>query len=181
MRRITLLALCFAACSSGPTIRSDVDKTADFTKYRTFAFDEPFGLDKDGVRTPLGNTVRTAVAAELQRRGLRGVDSGADLVVNAGGMVSDKQRVDTIPGGYYGYRRYGGWSGYSEVVVTDYLEGTLTIDVIDQARKQMVWSSTAVDEVTEDERARRDELLPPIVRDMFASFPIAPPPTAAAK
>ena len=181
IRRTAPLALFLAACASGPTIRSDVDKSADFTKYRTFAFYEPFGLDRDGIRTPLGNTVRTAVAAEMERRGLLSVESGADLLadllVNAGGMVTDKQRVDTA-GSHYGYRRYGGWSSYSEVVVTDYLEGTLTIDVIDPARKQMVWSSTAIDEVTEDERSRRDEVLPPIVRDMFASFPIAPPPAA---
>jgi hypothetical protein len=39
----------------------------------------------------------------------------------------------------------------------------------------MVWSSTAIDEVTEEERARRDEYLPPIITDMFASFPIALP------
>jgi hypothetical protein len=167
--------LALASCG-GPTIRSDVDKTADFTKYRTFAFHEPFGLDRDGVRTPAGNTVRAAVTAELQHRGLQAAEGTADLLVNVGGMLTDKQRVEAMPGGYYGYRagRYGGWPTYSEVVVTDYVEGTLTIDVVDPSRRQMVWSSTAIDEFTESDRQRRDEILPPLIRDMFTSFPIAP-------
>jgi hypothetical protein len=164
-----------AACA-GPTIHWDVDKTADFSAYHSFGFHEPFGLDRDGVRTPLGNTVRDAVTAELQRRGLKPAESGAQLLVNAGGMLTQKQRVDSMPGGYYGYRygRYAGWTGYSEVTVTDYTEGTLTIDVIDPARRQMVWSATAVDQVTASDREHRDENLPPIIRDMFESFPIAP-------
>jgi hypothetical protein len=174
---LTAVALLLSGCSSGPRIRTDVDPAADFGAYRTFGFHEPFGLDRDGYGTPVGTLVRAAVKDELQRRGLRPAERDPDLLINAGGMVADKQRVDTVPGGYYGYRygRYGGWPAYDEVIVTNYREGTLTIDVIDRERRQMVWSSTAVDAVTDSKRAQRDVLLPQVVGKMFAQFPIAAP------
>jgi hypothetical protein len=178
-----MLAALTAACSSGPTIRSEVDPTADFAAYRTFGFFAPFGLDREGYGTPVGNLVRTAVRAELTRRGLQYVDEGGDLQINAGGNVVDKQRVDTVPGthGYYGYRhgRYGMWAGYDDVVVTDYQEGTLTIDAVDRARKQMVWSGIAVGRVTEATREQRDQIVPAVVAEIFATFPVPAPPTPA--
>lgn len=180
-------ALLGGACSTGPSIRTDVDPTADFSRYRTFAFHEPFGLDRDDYATPVANIVRAAIRTELERRGFAFAQDAPDLLVNAGGMLTRRQRVDTVPGhlgphGYYGYRsgRYAGWPGYSEVVVTDYQEGTLTIDVVDPARRQMVWSSTAVDRVTQSELARRDEILPRVIAEMFQDFPVEPPGAAGA-
>jgi hypothetical protein len=174
-----LSVLLLASCSSGPTIRSEVDPTADFAAYSTFAFFTPFGLDRDGYGTPVANLVRTAARAELTRRGLQFVESGGDLLINAGGNVVEKQRVDTVPGayGYYGYRhgRYGMWAGYDDVVVTDYEEGTLTIDAVDRARNQMVWSGIAVGRVTDETRAQRDTVVPAVVGEIFATFPVQPP------
>lgn len=176
-----LPCLLLFACASGPEIRSEVDPTADFGAYRTFSIFSPFGLDRDGYRTPFGNLVREAVEQQLVRRGLQPASDGGDLLINAGGNVVDKQRLDTVPAshgpGYYGYRygRYGAWAGYDEVRVVDYREGTLTIDAIDRKRNQMVWSGTAVGRVTEQMRADREHVVPEVVAEIFATLPIPLP------
>lgn len=180
MRRpLLLLLLLFAGCASGPTIRSEVDPKADFTVYRTFAFFQPFGLEQGGYGTPLSNLVRSAAQDQLTRRGLRLVDTDPDLWINAGGNVVDKQQVDTVaaPGAYYHYRsdRYTHWQGHSEILVTNYQEGTLTIDAIDRKRNQLTWSGTAVGRVTEKTRAQRDSVVPAVVGDIFATFPVPLP------
>ncbi len=174
---IVVAAALFPACASGPTIRSEVDPSADLASYRTFTFLEPFGLDRDGFRTPIGTMVRDAVQHELLRRGLQPVAEGGDLLVNAGGNIVDKQRVDTYPTtGYYGYRHgyYGGWSGYPDVVVTNYREGSLTIDLVDRARKQMVWTATAVGKVRDVDQETRKQNITNVVAEIFTTHPVPP-------
>ncbi len=54
--------------------------------------------------------------------------------------------------GYYGYRggMYGGWPMYSnDVTTTHYKVGTGNIDVVDAARKQLVWEGVAEARLTD--------------------------------
>jgi hypothetical protein len=80
------------------------------------------------------------------------------LEVRGNVKTKDKIQTTTTPsgpsyGGYYGYRSgyYGVWNSY-DTQVTKYTEGTLTVDVVDAARKQLVWDGTAVGRVREKDR-----------------------------
>lgn len=89
-----------------------------------------FGTDRSGVATTLGN---------------------------AAVKSSEKTDVSTmsVPDPYFGYRygRYSPWVGYNqETVVRQYTEGTLTVDPVDRARKQLVWSGAAFGRVTDKVR-----------------------------
>jgi len=71
---------------------------------------------------------------------------------------------------YYRYRTgfYSTWPLYPmETRVDTYTEGTLNIDVIDAARKQMVWEGVAVGRVTEN---TMDNLKPAIDEAVSAIF-----------
>jgi hypothetical protein len=172
------LALGACATTSGPTVRVDADPTANMASYGTYSFFEPFGTDRSGAATPLGNTVKQALRREMDVRGLRYVESGGDLMVNAGVKSSDKTDVSTMPtmDPYFGYRggRYNPWVGYSqETIVRQYTEGTLTIDLVDRARKQLVWSGAAFGRVTDKVRNNPQGAVDTAVREIFARYPKA--------
>ena len=172
------LALGACATTSGPTVRIDADPTANMASYGTYSFFEPFGTDRSGAATPLGNTVKQALRREMDVRGLRYVESGGDLLVNAAVKSSDKTDVSTMPtmDPYFGYRggRYNPWIGYSqETIVRQYTEGTLTIDLVDRARKQLVWSGAAFGRVTDKVRNDPQGTVDTAVREIFARYPKA--------
>jgi hypothetical protein len=172
------LALGACATTSGPTVRVDADPTANMASYGTYSFFEPFGTDRSGAATPLGNTVKQALRREMDVRGLRYVESGGDLLVNAAIKSSEKTDVSTmsVPDPYFGYRygRYSPWVGYNqETIVRQYTEGTLTIDLVDRARKQLVWSGAAFGRVTDKVRSNPQGAVDTAVREIFARYPKA--------
>ena len=79
-------------------------------------------------------------------------------------------------GGFYGYCRgvYTLWLQYVEqTVVYNYKEGTLNIDVIDAARKQLVWEGVVTDNsVTQEELADLPTSLSNAVKAAFAKYPV---------
>jgi hypothetical protein len=55
--------------------------------------------------------------------------------------------------------------------VTQYQEGTLTIDVIDAARKQLVWEGTVTKSLTSKDKNDVGTALDAAVTAAFAKFP----------
>ena len=146
MRSIVWFALASAAASfacSGIRVTTDYDPSADFSDVRSYAwFDERSGVqgDRADVTSLLDRRVRSAVDAELQRKGIARVDkSAAKVLVSYHLGVETKLDVNTVNTGY-GYGRYGRYGGISTTTtVREYQEGTLLIDVIDPSSKQLVW------------------------------------------
>ncbi len=179
-----LAALTLAAgCESGPKVRSNFDKTEDFTQFKTFGFMSPLGTDRSGYNSIVSQYLIAAMRRELEARGLTYAAQSPQLLINFNAKLSDKLRADTMPsagyygGGYYGYRGgyYGAWPMYNETVVTTYTEGTLNIDVVDAARKQMVWEGVAVGSVTEKAIQNLQPSIDRVVNKIMTQFPIAAP------
>ena len=108
-----------AGCASGPTIRSNIDPSANLSGYKTYMFPEQTGTDRGGVSTPITSYFKEAIRREMDARGYRYVEGGpADLLVNFNANSQENVDVRTTPGstygygyGYYGYR--GGMYGAS--------------------------------------------------------------------
>ena len=177
------------ACASEPRLRSSFDPQADFSAYRTYGFVEPLGTDRGGYSTIVSSTLRTAVSREMEQRGYV-YAATPDLLVNFYARLREKQQVDVVPAGpppfYYGYRYgyYAPWLGYpNETLVREYTEGTLNIDVVDRARKQLVWEGVAIGQVSEKKLRDPAGALPPVVARIFSRYPFragqAGPATAA--
>lgn len=168
-----LLAACLAAgCSSGPSVQTDHDAAADFSRYHDYAWRQP---------PPIGNPllkqrVVAAVDAELAGKGWRLVpEVEADVLLVGNVSARDEQSIDTFyegPGwsgwGWRGDPPYG--AGPHRVQVHSFKVGTLVLDMFDATSKQAVWRATAEGTVPESE-ARRTEDAMAAVRAMFADFP----------
>lgn len=191
-RRTLTLGLLLAAalvggCATpGPTIRAEYDKSADLGQYRSFGFFSPLGTDKEGYQSVVSTYLKAATRRELEARGLRYDEAAPQLLVNFGAKLSDKLRVTEVPApdlrptlgiryGYYGYRAglYGTWPLYqTETRVDQYQEGTLNVDVVDAARKQLVWEGVATGRVTQKALDNLQPAIDSAVTLLFEKFPV---------
>ena len=136
-----VLLLALTACS-GITVTNDYDPQADFSSLKTYAwYAAPAAAA--GVDTLTTQRILRSVDAELAARGYRKVDSGADFLVHT--LAAINQRIEAVPTTTtvgYGWR--GGYMAYGTgTEIRTYDEGTLILDVISPATKQLIWRGTA--------------------------------------
>ena len=180
--------LALAGCASAPAVRVEYDKSVDFGQYKTFGFFNPLGTDRSGYETVVSQYLKAAARRELEARGLRFDDEAPQLKLNFNARLSEKLRSTAMPGptfgmGYYGYRGgfYSAWPMYTyETTTSTYTEGTLNIDVVDAARRQLVWEGVAVGDVNDTSTESIRPKLEQVVAAAFAKFPLAPAAAASA-
>ena len=172
--RAALVAIVVAlAAGCATNYRNDFDPSADFSKYHTYGYLGGREIEKSGLleNSLVRKRVETLIGRQLDARGLRQVpmDQNPDLAVLYWVGVQEKQEVSTVPSypsypGWGGYGRYPGWGGagaypywsgrwgteYNEVVVTNYREGTLIIDLLDGQSKNLVWRTYLVRALSDD-------------------------------
>lgn len=192
--RITniLLSLAYAAalagCSSGPDIRADGDPSANMASYKTFGFFDRVSTDKNAYTTIVSTRLKDATRREMEKRGYQYVQSNPQLLANFNVNITDKQDIRSTPSagvgyGYYGYRAgmYGVWGGYPQDIETvNYQEGTLSIDLVDSQKQQLVWQGTAQGRINKESIQNPGPAIDRVVTEIFTKYPV-PDPTAPAK
>ena len=175
---VLVIAASLASCSSVKVV-TDVDKTVDFTQYKTFSFlgwqensDQLLNdLDKKRLHDAFGN--------ELEARGLSYVESDGDMDITLFIVIDQKTTVTAYNnyygGGYGGYGRYGGGWGYGYGTTTytesDYMQGTLVMDVFDGKSKDQIWQCVATSTINENP-AKREQSIPKKVAELMYKFPV---------
>jgi Domain of unknown function (DUF4136) len=145
-------------------VRTDFDPSADFGAYHTYYW--AGGRDVSGggslENTLVDKRIKNIVGEQLSAKGLREVseDAKPDLAVLYWIGAKDKVSVQTVPSSTMPSRvawsRYDPyWGGrwgrtYDEVVVRNYTEGTLIVDLIDAAKMQLAWRAYLVQTVDKD-------------------------------
>jgi len=171
-----------AGCASGPTIRSNSDDSVDFTKFRTFGFFEPLATDREGYQSLISQQLVTSADRELTARGLQRSDTNPDLLINFSANLDQRLRVTQSPGmprGSSSFHRhrsgfYSTWPTYQQTEIRQYTQGTLGIDVVDAARRQLVWEGFAIGRVTQRTTDNIGPVLDSAVVDIFGNFPLQP-------
>jgi hypothetical protein len=171
-------AIVLAGCASGPDIRADYDKAADFGKYRTYGFVTQAGTDSGDFRSLATQMLQSAASREMEARGYRRAEN-PDLVINFKGQLEEKVDIESTPAPYYGpgwgYRGwygapYGGYGG-SEVTTRRYNVGTLVVDVVDREKRQVVFQGAISDVVTKEMQANREATINKAVAQIFSQYP----------
>ena len=169
-------------CASGPTIQTDYDPSVDFSQYRTFGFFSPMSIEGENYSTLFGQAFRESIGREMRALGYVESDN-PDLGINVSARLHEKTKVTTttdpvMHGGYYGYRRgyYNPWGSYgygTSTHVSQYTEGTINIDIVDMARKRMVWEGVAIGRLKEGRsNAEVREAIDDGVARMFAGYQV---------
>jgi hypothetical protein len=172
------LGILLGACASRPEIRTQTAPQFNLTSYHSYAFVPKPSTDTEGYRSITTQSIERAVAREMQALGYTQAPPGQqpDLLINFSIKTHDK--VESRPGptvgvGYgWGWGHYG-WGGlgnyYDDIqTVTD---GSLTIDVVDRAHNEAVWSGTAIGRLSKKIEANPGPAIDTAVNDIFAHYP----------
>lgn len=160
MKKFILLAVIACFGCSGVTIKN-VQQAEGFalSKYKTFGF---FAVDASG--DALGQNyaanlelLRKAITKQFLAKGFSQVDANPGVQVNIGIVVSQEVQTRetsfTNPGdrmAYMGQRNYS-WHS-QEVVVGNYKQGSVTLDLVDRESGKLVWQGTATSVVPEKQK-----------------------------
>jgi len=175
-----LLAVVLSSCSTVKVV-TDMDTTADFSKYETYNF-LGWQENSDLILNEFDKErIRDAFISEFETRGMKPVEENGDMAVTLF-IVVDQKTTTTAYTNYYGggygrYNRYrGGW-GYGHASTTysesDYLEGTLVMDVFDGSTNKQVWQGIAISTVSEKPE-KREKTIPTKIGALMKKFPVQP-------
>jgi hypothetical protein len=181
MKQLSIFILCFLILNTSYSqkVTTDMDKTVDFTRYKSFQF-IGWQENSDQVINDLDKErMRKAFKAEMDARQLEKKDEGADMAISLYIVVNQETSVTAYTNYHgatgYGYRRAGwGWgTGYSTTNYSenDYLEGTLVMDVFDGETKNLIWQGVATGTVQEKPE-KRDKSIPKTIKKLMKKFPI---------
>jgi hypothetical protein len=173
-----LAAITLCGCASGPEIRADYDRSADFGKYRTYGFVAQAGTDAGDFRSLSTQMLQSAASREMEARGYQRSDD-PDLVINFKGRLEEKTEIESTPAPYYGpgwgYGGWGGayWGGYGSTQVTTrrYNVGTLVMDVVDREKRQAVYQGGIEGVVTKEMLQNREAAISGAVQQIFSKYP----------
>lgn len=171
-----------AGCAITPSIRTDLDPSARFSDYRTYGFPAETGTDRAGYSTLITGHFKRAVSQAMESRGYRFAAENPDLLVNFFASSTERTEIQSRPqitlgAGYYSYRLglYSEWPLYGrDVSTTHYKVGTASIDVVDAARKQLIWEGRAEGRLTDRMLDDPGPAIDKAVADIFAKYPVEP-------
>lgn len=171
------LVAVIAGCASKPEIRADADPSANLSSYQTFGFFDDLATDKSQYSTMITSRLKDATRREMQKRGYKEAAQDPQLLVNFNTNVESRTELHNSPStaGFYGYRSgmYGAWSNYpTDIYTTQYKQGTLAIDIVDAAKKQLVWQGIAQARLTEKMMDNPTQAIDAIIADIFEKYPV---------
>ncbi len=161
---VTAIAVTALVAGCSGTAHIEKDKSADFSKYKTYAWVEK-PEEKETIKARRNElteaNMRNAVNEQLQKIGWSEVNANPDIMVNYELLIerSEKEQKDAVYSQSYTrsyYNRYTGkvntyyypgqFVGY-DTYSTTVKEGTVTITMIDNRSDKAVWQGWTTSEV----------------------------------
>ena len=172
MKNITLLLITFilSSCTS-IKVFSDYDRKIDFSNYETFAYFKP-EIDKVDISDLDKRRILTALDSEMNLKGLSKSET-PDLLI--GFTTKAKEQIYVNTGNNFGWGWGWGFNpwfwgngGYNSV--TTRTEGTLYVNIIDAATKQLIWQGKGRGGINEFMK-NRDERISLFVHEIVENYP----------
>jgi hypothetical protein len=161
------IAVLLASASFAQQVKTDYDRSANFSQYKTYSW------EKVQTQDPLWvDRIKQAVNAAMTAKGLSPVASGGDVAVVAMETTQNQSTLNTFYDGFGGGWRWrgGGGFGSSTTTVDNYKVGTLVVDLFDAHTKTIVWRGSSSDTLS-DKSDKNIKNLDKGVQKMFDHFP----------
>jgi hypothetical protein len=190
LRSLILLSLLALPTGAAAEVRVDFDRHQDFSQYRTFDVEVGPLVRADGAtdeqNTLADDRLRRAITRELTARGLEATSESADLIVRVTGR--NAERTELLSSGFGHYptywyrpvrlrngrivylRSYSYWNGpfHDDVWTRRYLEGTLTVDVVDRETGRLLYRAEVNNEIGDN----LEKYVSKSVDRAFKKFPV---------
>jgi hypothetical protein len=179
LRVLGLFVLVLTGCTA-LRVSTDYDPDTDFSGLRSYDW-LPAPVIKTGdpevtYNSLIESRIRSSVNEILQARGYRLSTESPDFLLAYHVNIDNKESVTYINDLYgydpgWGYR--GGWVfPRTEVMVTEYKQGTLVLDIVRAGNRQLIWRGVASDDVyADDTPADKQEKIRAAVKEMLSQFP----------
>ena len=161
------LALFLASAAFAQQVKTDYDRAANFSQYKTYSWEkvqtpDPLWVDR----------IKAAVNAALVAKGWTQVESGGDISIVGIEINRDQQTLNTYYDDFGGGRRWRGFGGFGESTTTfdTYTVGTLVVDLFDAKTKNLVWRGVSRGMLS-DKSDKNIKNLSRGVQKMFQHFP----------
>ncbi|UXX78158.1 DUF4136 domain-containing protein [Reichenbachiella carrageenanivorans] len=175
-----MLAMLLITNLSFAQVKSDYDKEADFTQYKSYTF-AGWQDDSDKILNDFDKKrILDALKSEFSDRGMELVEADGDAVITLFVVVNQKTSTTAYTdfNGGMGYRGRWGWgmgAGMATATTTysenDYNEGTLVIDMYDASGKQLIWQGVMTSTVQEKPK-KREKTIPKKMAKLMKSYPV---------
>jgi hypothetical protein len=176
------------------TVLNDVDRSVDFSQYKTVEF---YGWTDGNV---FGNNftkqlIENAIQKEFKRRGIKTVEKGeGDIIISLYSVTEKRTETYTQTnasyagggrlyggfgyGGYYGYGPGYGW-GPSYVYTSattgtkEYNDGTLIISAYDAKKEVLIWETVAMKTINKTSQTPEKDINI-LIKKIMTTYPVKP-------
>jgi hypothetical protein len=171
---ISLVAL--HSFSSGQKVKVGYDRSVDFSKYKTYTWQEPA---MPPMRPHLYATVIGSVDGELQSKGLSRIEQNGDLIlIPAGGIGfaivapsgTPLSPTFTGPPPVINATIWTGAEGQGQLMPA-VPDGTLVLEFVDRAANLVVWTGTVTQKLDIEKKSKSLELASKAVAKLLKQFP----------
>jgi hypothetical protein len=165
-----LLLFVLASCSS-VRVNTDYDKNATFDGYKTYAYQKS-GIDKVAISDLDKKRILRSIDEVMTAKGFSKSET-PDLLINFFTKEREQVSVNQFNMGW-GYGWGWGWNpwmwGGNSTSVSQYTEGTLTIDIIDAKKKELIWQGMGEGVLTKNTE-KKDENIKEFVTKILEQYP----------
>lgn len=165
-----LLLFLLSSCSS-VRVNYDYDKNSTFDGYKTFAYQKS-GIDKVTISDLDKKRILQSIDEVMGSKGLTKSEN-PDLLITF--FTKEREQVDVNQFNMgWGFGWGFGWNpwmrGGNDISVNRYIEGTLTIDFIDNKKKELVWQGIGEGVLTKNVE-KKDENIKEFVVKILEQYP----------
>ena len=166
---LSILMLLLLTSCSAVRVNSDYDKKTDFSVYKTYAFHKT-GIDKVEISDLDKKRILRSIDEEMTAKGFTKSET-PDLLINITTKTEKNINVNQFQSNY-GYGWGFGWNPYwgANYSVYTNTEGTLTIDLIDAKKKELIWQGEGVGNLTKN-TDKKDENIKCFVTSILVQYP----------
>lgn len=174
MKKYVLLlmsAIVLFSCNSVKVL-SDYDANVDFETYKTFAFYKP-EIDKAKISDLDKKRILRAIEGALLEKGFTKSET-PDMLVGIFAKSREKVNVNQNNIGFgWGW----GWNPWmmngmnTNLQISQYSEGTLFIDFIDTAKKELIWQGLGTGALNIQNREKKEIRIKEFVNEIMTQFP----------
>ncbi len=165
--KLILLAVVFflASCST-VKVTTDYDSKTDFKDYKTFAFYKK-GIDKVEISDLDKKRILRAIETELTAKGMTKSEK-PDVIVNIFAKTNKKINVYNDNNFFWRPWYYG---PNFNTTISQYNQGTLFIDMIDNEKKELVWQGIGSGALSLKSVAKKEKRIKEFVTEILEKYP----------
>ena len=174
---LALIAIVCSSAASAQKVKVEYDKKNDFNRFKTYYWGR---RNDEYLRPILATMVMGSVEYNLQQNGLKKVEGGGDLVIEAYGSTDTEMSVIGVPDIYYFPPVYGApWWGQPYRIpgtstATILKKGVLVIDLADPKTKTLQWRGIATAKFDSTQKEKSLQLMEKSIAKMFKDYPGRP-------